>query len=134
MSFICPKCSLEPNSHSFNKVIIPEYENINVYYCCPSKAKYFDDNEGILLHYDGMLKDNGDYPWIWIFDCDNFSLKHALNIKLAKDLAILISNKYSHNLNKIIIINPTWYINYTLYFITPFLNDKIKNLIFINRD
>jgi hypothetical protein len=128
MTYICPKCVIEPESHSFQK--INETQNgVSIFYCCPSKAKYYNDNEGILEHYDGMLKDNGDKPWIWIFDSKGFSMKHAINLSLAKNLAILINVKYSKNLKKIIIINTTWHINITLKCVMPFLDDSVSKLI-----
>lgn len=128
MSYVCPKCFIEPGSHSFEK--INETQNgVSVFYSCPSKAKYYNDNEGILDHYDGLLKNNENKPWIWIFDCKGFSMKHAKNLTLAKNLAILINVKYSKNLKKIIIINSTWHINITLKCVMPFLDDSVAKLI-----
>lgn len=133
MPYICRRCATEPGSHSFYKV--KETDNgISVYYTCPSKALHYNDYDGILEHYDGILNDNGSKPWIWIFDSMGFSIEHAINIRLAKDLAKLINNKYSSNLKKIIIVNPTWHINLTLYVVMPFLDEKVKKLIFISKN
>jgi len=75
-----------------------------------------------------MLKEHGNKQWMWIFDSRGFSMEHALNIRLARALAQLINNKYSHNLKKIIIVNPTWHINITLKIVLPFLDRRVKNL------
>jgi hypothetical protein len=129
MSYICIKCVNEPGSHSFQK--LKETGNgVSIFYSCPSKAIYYNDNDGILEHYDGMLNDNGNKPWIWIFDSQGFSMKHATNIQLAKNLALLINIKYSKNLKKIIIINSTWHINITLKFVIPFLDKNVQKIIF----
>jgi hypothetical protein len=129
MVFICPKCAAEPGSHSFTK-IKEQDDGTAVFYTCPSKAKCLDDNEGIIAHYDGFLQDNGTKPWILIFDSQGFNVEHTLNIKLTMDLVKLINNKYSENLTKIIIINPTWHINATLKMVMPFLSEKVRKLIF----
>jgi hypothetical protein len=48
------------------------------------------------------------------------------------ELAKLISNKFSKNLKKIIIINPTFYTTVTHKMIMPFLNNRLKDIIEIN--
>jgi hypothetical protein len=53
-------------------------------------------------------------------------------IDVAVELAKLISNKFSKNLKKIIIINPTFYIKITHKILIPFLNEKVKNIIEMN--
>jgi hypothetical protein len=128
MVFICPKCNENPGSHSFTK-IKEQPDGTAVFYTCPSKAKCLDDNEGIIAHYDGFLNENGTNPWILIFDSQGFKVEHTLNIKLTMDLVKLINDKYSENLKKIIIINPTWHINATIKMVMPFLSEKVRSLI-----
>lgn len=131
MSYICPLCKLLPFSHSLTK--LSEKNGIIYYYTCPSQAILYYDVEGIMNHYDGVLSEipeNKD--WIWIFDSLDFSLKHALQINVATEIAKLISNKFSKNLKKIIIINPTMYITMSHKVVMPFLNETIKNIIEIN--
>jgi len=132
MVFICPKCHAEPGSHSFSK-IKEQPDGTAVFYTCPSKAKCLDDNEGIIAHYDGLLQDNGKNPWILIFDSQGFNVEHTLNIKLTMDLVKLINNNYSENLTKIIIINPTWHIKATIKMVSPFLSEKVRNLIYTSK-
>ena len=55
-----------------------------------------------------------------------------MQTKVAMELAKLISNKFSKNLKKIIIINPTLYIKITHKMLMPFLNNKVKDIIEIN--
>jgi hypothetical protein len=51
---------------------------------------------------------------------------------IAVELVKLISNNFSKNLNKIIIIHPTIYVTMIHTFLMPFMNHKIKNIIEIN--
>jgi hypothetical protein len=131
MQYICPSCKLLPSSHSLSKVL--EKKGIIYYYTCPSKAILYYDVKGIINHYDGVLSEmSKNKEWVWIFDSLDFSFIHAIQINVAIELAKLISNKFSKNLKKIIIINPTFYITTTYKLIMPFLNNKVKDIIEIN--
>ena len=131
MQYICPLCKLLPYSHSLTKFI--EKNDIIYYYTCPSQAILYYDVNGIINHYDGVLSEiPEDKEWVWIFDSFGFSLMHAMQITVAIELAKLISNKFSKNLKKIIIINPTFYITTTYLLVMPFLSNKVKDIIEIN--
>jgi hypothetical protein len=131
MKYICPLCSIDPLSHSLSEVC--EKNNIIYYYTCPSKAKMYFDTLGIINHYDGVLSEIPENKkWIWIFDGTEFNLKHFFQIEVAIELAKLISSKFSEKLQKIIIINPNFYIKSVYNIIYPFLNVKMKTIIELN--
>jgi hypothetical protein len=128
---MCPLCKLIPFSHSLTK--LSEKKGIIYYYTCPSQAILYYDVEGIVNHYDGVLSEIPENKeWIWIFDSLGFGFIHALQTNVAIGIAKLISNKFSKNLKKIIIINPTFYITMIHKMILPFLNETVKNIIEIN--
>jgi hypothetical protein len=129
--YMCPLCKLIPFSHSLTK--LSEKKGIIYYYTCPSQAILYYDVEGIVNHYDGVLSEIPENKeWIWIFDSLGFGFIHALQTNVAIGIAKLISNKFSKNLKKIIIINPTFYITMIHKMILPFLNETVKNIIEIN--
>ena len=131
MTYTCPLCKLRPFSHSLTKLL--EKKGIIYYYTCPAQAILYYDVEGIVNHYDGVLSEIPENKeWIWIFDSLGFGLIHALQTNVAIGIAKLISNKFSKNLKKIIIINPTFYITMTHKMITPFLNETMRNMIEID--
>lgn len=131
MEYICPLCKILPSSHSLTKIV--EKKGIIYYYTCPSQAILYYDVEGIINHYDGILSEMPENKeWVWIFDSLGFNLIHAMQANVAIELAKLISNKFSKNLKKIIIINPTFYIKITHKMLMPFLNSKVKDIIEIN--
>ena len=133
MKYICPICQLKPSSHSLINVL--ETEELIYYYTCPAQAILYDDVHGIIKHYDGVLSEMPENKeWVWIFDSLGFSLIHAMQVNVAIELAKLISNKFSKNLKKIIIINLTFYITITHKLIMPFLHNKVKDIIEINYD
>ena len=131
MKYVCPVCNILPSSHSLKKVL--EKHGILYYYTCPSQAILYYDVRGIIHHYDGVL---GEIPetqeWVWIFDSLDFGIIHAMQTTVAIEVAKLISNKFSKNLKKIIIINPTCYITITHNMLLPFLSNKLRDIIEIN--
>lgn len=131
MRYECPLCVLDPYNHSLKKLAVRE--NTYIYYACPSQAKMYKDTEGILTHYEGVLSEiPEDKDWIWIFDSFDFTLKHYLQIDVGIGLAKLITNKFGHNLKKIIIINPTFYISSTYSIVRVFLSERIRNMVEFN--
>ena len=129
--FTCPICEKEPGSHSFIELSYNENLKIQTFYTCPAAATKYDDYDGIMQHYNGMLSQNGDTPWIWIFDSKGFSTKHLLEIRVGIGLANLISTKYSHNLKKICIVNANKYVFIVHNILQPFLPQKVKDVIAI---
>lgn len=129
--YTCPLCLLDPLSHSLTNFL--EKEDTFYFYTCPAKAKLYFDTTSIINHYDGVL---GEIPenksWIWVLDVTSFGLNHFLQIEVAKELSKLISSKFSKNLKKIIIINPTDYLFFVYSIVQPFLTNKIKSIIEIN--
>ena len=120
---LCPICIKEPNSHSFRKI------SENNFYTCPAQASKYNDTQGILNHYRLHLEKHGQNPWIWIFDCKGFELKHMLELQTAYGIVSLLNEKYGTHLKKIIVINQTWHIHSILTIIMPFLNKEIQSLI-----
>ena len=59
-------------------------------------------------------------------------MSHFLQIEVPIELSKLISSKFSNNLEKIIIINPSGYVSAVYNIVYPFLNDKITSIIEIN--
>ena len=131
MKYICPLCSLDPLSHSLME--ITEYNDTIYYYTCPSKAKLYFDTKSIINHYDGVLSEIPENKqWVWIFDSNDFRMKHFLQIEVGIELAKLISSKFSNNLKKIIIINPNIYISSLYSLVYPFMNEKLRSIIEMN--
>lgn len=132
MREICLYCYHNPKSHSFKK--IKEEVNLNnigivSYYTKVADAALYYDTKSIIAHYRNELNRLGNKRWIWIFDGEGFSLKHALNISLAKQMAKLITDDFNERLDNIIIRNPNFFTNMLLKSLWLFLDKKLKNKI-----
>lgn len=123
----CPVCALDPTSHSLKKIGMFDDDTV-IMYTKPADASRYWDRDGIIVHYDNVLS-KIEKKWMWIFDAEGFSYKHMVEIDVATSLARLISSKYSHSLQKIIIINPSFIVNIMLTIVTPFLSKNIQSLL-----
>jgi len=123
----CPICKADPTSHSLAK--ISETDDVVYYYTCPAKASKYNDRDGIMSHYDGELSAKGAKSWIWIFDCTGFDMRHATEIRLAIDMATLITQSHGDSLVKVCVINPTMFIHIIVNAIWPFLSAHIRSII-----
>ncbi len=132
----CLTCSEISSAHSFEVVCsVPRTDNLKevVFYTKVANAIKYYDTEGILNHYENLLHIVNPDQWIWIFDCDQFSLKHSLEIKTAKNIAALISR--FGKVKKILVINSNIFINIVYKAIKTFLGDEItKNTVMIKSD
>jgi len=127
-SEICPICRENPTSHSFSK--ISEENGIAIFYTAPAKATNLE-TAGIITHYDLILQHNNQ-PWILVFDYKDYSLLQQLSdIQTGIELAKLLNEKYSSNLQKIIIINSNIFVKTAIHIISFFLSNEMLNKIYI---
>lgn len=128
MNYVCSLCSIDPSSHSLTK--LKETDSKIYFYTCPSQAKLYFESESIINHYNGVLSEiPNNKMWILILDGKDFDFKHFIQFDVGIQLAKLITDKFSNNLYKIIIINPTIYINFTYNSIKIFLSNNVKDKI-----
>lgn len=133
MVYHCPICRDDPTSHSLRKT--RETSDCVYYYTCPAQASKYNDVEGIMNHYRGVLSEiPSDKEWVWVFDASGFGMKHAMEFTLARRMATLITEEFGHSLRKIYVVRPTTFISITMNVVWPFLTTRIQNLIEIRYD
>ena len=128
MENICTTCDLDPSSHSCD--VFNTYNSL-IIYTCPNKALLYNDAEGIVMHYDNILKNNTK-DWEFICDFDGFSFKHTLAVPTAIGVVKLFSQKYYKNLIKVNIINSNRFLHICINIVWPFANDHMKSIIYID--
>jgi hypothetical protein len=127
---VCEICAREPGSHSLREIGVSENGEI-VFYTCPSQGKKYNDYDGIMKHYDETLGErlNDHSSWIWVFDSKGFGIKHLLEVRIAIGIATLLKEKYSTNLQKIIVLKGSLYIDALSHIVYPFIGKKLQDLI-----
>ena len=122
----CDKCFYNPQCHSFHK--LNENEKEIYYYTCPSLAKNYNDADGIYRHMCLEIK-KIHKPWIWVFDCYDYGLKHLICYKVGLKLIQLLNSDLSNKLIQIIIINETFMFKLGFKYIWIKLPEQIKDII-----
>ena len=137
-NYYCDICDKLPNAHSFSVICNARLKDnhnhhLSVYYTKVADAIKYYDREGILQHYENLLRFDSPSDWIWIFDCAGYGLKHSMEIKTAIGIAKII-NKYGH-LRRILVINSNFFINMIFKSVSVFLNnDIISNTVMIKKE
>lgn len=127
MKNICRICATEPNSHSFSKTC--EIDGVGMYYSKPASATKYNDEKGILQHFDNLLQANNESKWIWVIDGSDFEMKHALEVGIIKNMLKVIENKYLHSLVEIQVKNMNGALEYLYGIISPFINNELSSKI-----
>lgn len=129
MGWTCPVCATTPGSHSLREIGMEE--GCVVFYTCPAEASKYNDYPGILAHYENTLESRvgSDKPWIWVFDCSGFTLKHLVEVNVATGVASLINDKFEKNLQKIVIVNAYWIVHVVLRIVGPFISKSLREKI-----
>jgi hypothetical protein len=124
----CDLCCLYgEDTHSFKEICRSERFG-RIIYTCISKAKDYSNTKAILSHVNNILsKENTS--WLWVFDCRDLKMKHTVQIDVAVNLSTTIRDKYSHNLQRIILLNPTKSIDMLIKHILPIFNPDAINYL-----
>jgi CRAL/TRIO domain len=122
----CTVCEAEPESHSLREVGVTA-DGVVIFYTCPAEAKKYNDYDGIMRHYEDTFEDRiGDgTPWIWVFDCKGFTLRHLVEINVAIGIVSLVT-RFSENLQKIVVVNPYWIVQLTMNLLRPFMSEALR--------
>lgn len=122
---MCWICGIEKNAHSLQ--VLEQLDGVDYLYTCPAKAVRYDDREGILSHYRGVLEELKG-KWIWIFDATGFGAKHYLQLRLARDLARLV-DEYGDELLEIRIYGANRFLNLTYSGLKEFMSERIREKV-----
>ena len=81
-----------------------------------------------MRHYEDTFEERiGDgTPWIWVFDCKGFTLKHLVEINVSIGIISLITSRFLDNLQKVIVVNPYWIVQFTMNLLRPFMSDSLR--------
>jgi hypothetical protein len=125
MTFICEICKKYENSHSFKKM--NEDEEKILYYTNPNEAKN-NNTEGIIYHINGELSQLKNKKWVWVLNLKDFGLRNLFEINNFMEITKLITEKYSSNLVKIIVLT-NYYTELIFNFFKNVLSSKIISII-----
>jgi len=129
----CHICKNNINVHSFLDI---SYDGVNTYYYTMMKSiiKYNPSQlDGFIGHIAGTIENNCE-PWQWIIDFSGFAVWDLFAHRLFSQLLLIIKGDHGFNLQKIIIIRPSWHCKLFLSTIGRNFSKKISTDIMIDKN
>ena len=128
----CPKCKINPFSHSF----VPFGKNSRdetLYYTGIARMTSLDDYINLqcwTLHMDSIKG-----PWVWIIDCANMEIHHNITPQFSTVFANILMLEHSRSLKRIVVLYPNrWMygIIHTLFNHIP--TYMLESILFVRSD
>jgi hypothetical protein len=118
----CQRCKETPGYHSFE--YLTEISGNHFFYCFPAHNK-----QSVRTHED-MLNFVGHFPkdksWSLVFHANGYGLSHMMPLSVAMAMGRLVQEDFSETLQKIYIVQGSWFMNFMCRCIFPFLTKKIR--------
>jgi len=125
----CSACRADPATHSFSLIRGPH----SIVYTSFAKVKDYSNSEAILAHMRGTLEPIGSGSWVWVIDCDQFALKHAMSISSLLAIARFMRDTYASQISAMYILNSGTLLQGTIRQIIPLFDSTFtQRLTYLN--
>lgn len=129
----CDICKVEPGAHSFTYLFRTKRKDIYeyVFYTCVGDARRYGDADNVVKHYENCLNLMNPDSWIWIFNCDGFTMRHYTEFSTIKKLTKAV-NDYG-KVRDVYLVNSTGFMDLVFKIIKPILdNETFKKIKIID--
>jgi hypothetical protein len=118
----CQRCKETPGYHSFQ--FLTDISNNHFFYCFPAHNK-----QSVRTH-DDMLNFVSHFPkdksWSFVFHAHGYGLSHMMPLSVAIAMGKLVQQEHLHSLQKIYIVQGSWFMNFVCRCIFPFLQKQMR--------
>ena len=119
----CQECKKLPGYHSFE--YITEISGNHFFYCFPAHNKQSvrtrEDMLNFVAHFPTKKR------WSLLFHANGYGLSHMMPLSIAIEMGKIVQNKHRDSLQKIFIVEGSWFMNFLLRCIFPFLDKQMRN-------
>lgn len=119
----CQRCLEKPGYHSFQELGVSH--DIHYFYCFPANNK-----KSVRTHED-MLQFVSHFPkekqWSLFFHANGYGLSHMMPLSVAIEMGKIVQKNYSKDLQKIYIVEGSWFMQFLIACIFPFLGEEMKS-------
>jgi hypothetical protein len=119
---LCQRCKETPGFHSFESVA--EVSGTHFFYCFPAHNK-----ESVRTRED-MLNFVSHFPtdrrWSLVFHTRGYGLSNMMPLSLAIEMGKLVQEKHINTLQKIYVIEGSWFMNFLFRCIFPFIQRSMR--------
>ena len=119
---MCESCRSQPGYHSFQH--IADVSGQQYFYCFPAHNK-----QSVRTHQD-MLNFASHFPsegqWNLLFHARGYGMSHMMPLPIALELGRIVQEQHKMRLQKIYVIEGSWFMQFLLRCILPFLQKDMK--------
>lgn len=127
----CRKCAENPDSHSFHHIGTTK-QGYEIIYTCPAKTHNFNGSDPEFVHYfDEHLRVLHGKPWVWIFDCREYTTKHMLSMDNLRKLVNYLYKDHANRLQASYVLHAGAFFSQMMKFVMPLLQKDTQNRIHI---
>jgi hypothetical protein len=118
----CKRCKQTPKFHSFD--YLKTIGDIDYYYCFPADNKESvqtsEDMQNFCSHFPT------DRKWSVVFHLNGYGLANLMPLPVALEMGKLVQDKHLHTLQKVYIVQGSWFMQFIMTCILPFLQTDIR--------
>ena len=118
----CLRCKETPGFHSFE--MIGDVSGTHFFYCFPAHNKESVKNREDMLQFVNHFPTQG--KWSLVFHANGYGFSSMMPILVALEMGRIVQEKHLQSLQKIYIVEGSWFMNFLFSCILPFLQKEMK--------
>lgn len=118
----CTRCANGEKFHSFD--YITEVSGTKFFYCFPAHNLQSVQNREDMLNFISHFPSSG--KWSVIFHANGYGLAHMMPLSVALEMGKLCQERHLTNLQKVYIVQGSWFMEFLLRCILPFLRQEMR--------
>jgi hypothetical protein len=107
-------------------------QGVEIIYTCPGKTEGFDGNDPLFVRYfDEHLRVIEQKPWVWVFDCSDYTMHHMVSIENLRSLVSYLYETHNKRLQATYILHMGWAFQSIFTLVMPLLKQDTRKRIHI---
>lgn len=120
----CQRCGTQPGYHSFEH--LADLSATSLFYCYPAHNTKSVRTHEDMLNFASHFPDEGS--WRLLFHANGYGLKQLMPLPIALELGRLVQEKHLGRLEKVYIMEGSWFFTFLLQCILPFLRKEMRQI------
>ncbi len=120
----CQRCLNQPGYHSFER--LADLSGSSLFYCYPAHNTKSVRTREDMLNFASHFPEGGS--WRLLFHANGYGFRDLMPLPLALELGRLVQEKHLGRLQKVYIVEGTWFFTVLLQCILPFLRKDMRKI------
>jgi len=120
----CQRCLTQPGYHSFER--LADLSGASLFYCYPAHNTKSVRTHEDMVNFARHFPEEG--PWRLLFHANGYGLRQMMPLPLALELGRLVQEKHLGRLQKVYIVEGSWFFTFVVQSILPFLRKEMRQM------